>query len=77
MDGPLSSAIATLIDFGWTVPELSQWTSPDGALWQIDFTAPNEASPPEVLMHSTSPLEQPLDEETLKLFTLGGGLTGK
>ena len=37
--GPMSSAIATLLGFGWTLPDISTWQSPDGVLWGIDFHA--------------------------------------
>ena len=39
--GPRSSAVATLQDFDWVVPGISQWSSPDGALWELDLSAPN------------------------------------
>ena len=39
--GPLSSAIATLLDFDWAVPSITHWVSPDGAVWELDFSAPN------------------------------------
>ena len=39
--GLLSSAIATLLDFDWAVPSITQWVSPDGAVWELGFSAPN------------------------------------
>ena len=50
--GPLSSAIATLLDFDWAVPSITQWVSPDGASWVVDFSAPNLIQMvKELLMH--------------------------
>ena len=39
--GPPSSAIATLLDFGWQLPKINEWVSPDGVTWGLDYVAPN------------------------------------
>ena len=38
--GPMSSAIATLLDHGWTLSNISTWTDPSGSAWSIDYKTP-------------------------------------
>ena len=38
--GPISSAIATLLDHGWHLDSISEWTDPAGNKWGIDFAEP-------------------------------------
>ena len=40
VNGPMSSAIATLTDLGWKLIDLYNWQSPDGDKWILDFTDP-------------------------------------
>ena len=50
--GPLSSAIATLLDWGFYPVSPSLWLDPDGRNWSIDPKAPNcVAAAREVLSH--------------------------
>jgi len=50
--GPLSSMMATLIDFNWAPEEYDKWYDPSGKVWNIDYSAPNLASMVrEVLTH--------------------------
>ena len=39
--GPISSAIATLLDHGFEPRSFNQWVDPEGWLWFIDYDAPN------------------------------------
>ena len=39
--GPMSSAAATLLDFGWQIPEADCWISPDGCQWDLEYQEQN------------------------------------
>ena len=41
VSGPLSSAIATLLGFGWQIPKINEIVSPDDVSWGLDYSAPN------------------------------------
>ena len=50
--GPLSSMIATLLDFHWAPEAYNKWYDPTGRAWHIDYSAPNLVSMVrEVLTH--------------------------
>ena len=50
--GPFSSAAATLLDFGWRIPEVDCWISPDGCQWDLEYQEQNfEGMLREVLGH--------------------------
>ena len=50
--GPMSSAIATLWDWGFEPLQLDSWMDPDGMLWNLDFPQPSLiAGVKEVLKH--------------------------
>ena len=50
--GPISSAIATLLDHGFEPRAFNQWVDPEGWLWCIDYDAPNLLSAVrEILSH--------------------------
>ena len=40
VNGPMSSAIATLTDLDWTPSTTSMWTDPDGSTWALDYSDP-------------------------------------
>ena len=50
--GPISSAIATLLDHGFEPRSFDTWVDPEGWTWIIDYDAPNLiAAATEVLSH--------------------------
>ena len=50
--GPISSAIATLLDHGFEPRAFNQWVDPEGWLWCVDYDAPNLLSAVrEILSH--------------------------
>ena len=38
--GPLSSAMATLLDLGWNLLSIEHWEDPDGNTWFLDYNDP-------------------------------------
>ena len=37
----MSSAAATLLNFGWQIPEVDCWISPDGCQWDLECQEQN------------------------------------
>ena len=40
VNGPMSSAIATLSDLDWTLTSMDTWSDPEGSQWQLDYKDP-------------------------------------
>ena len=38
--GPLSAAMASLLDAGFEIPDMGRWVVPSGAAGELDYSAP-------------------------------------